>query len=64
MKWKRVKGAQLVRDKVTGQLKPLMTPCVTSSGNIFSDSLKDAACVSRDSELDHIKEESSEGKLT
>nr|KAG5705690.1 hypothetical protein BaRGS_026629 [Batillaria attramentaria] len=41
MKWKRVKGAQLVRDKVTGQLKPLMTPCVTSSGSHFAEVLKD-----------------------
>ena len=41
MKWKRVKGAQLVRDKVTGQLKPLMTPCVTSSGGHFAEVLKD-----------------------
>ena len=27
MKWKRVKGTQLAKDKVTGQLKPIaMTP--------------------------------------
>jgi len=25
MKWKRTKGAQLARDKVTGQLKPVVT---------------------------------------
>ena len=27
MKWKRVKGAQMAKDKVTGQLKPVtLTP--------------------------------------
>ncbi|XP_046380966.1 homeobox protein MOX-1-like [Haliotis cracherodii] len=62
MKWKRVKGAQLVRDKVTGQLKPLMTPCVTSSGGVFSDSLKDSNTGSRDP-MEHIKEEMKDAKL-
>ncbi|XP_041371377.1 homeobox protein MOX-2-like [Gigantopelta aegis] len=31
MKWKRVKGTKLVKDKVDGQLKPIMAPNVTSS---------------------------------
>ena len=26
MKWKRTKGAQMARDKVTGQLKPMVHP--------------------------------------
>lgn len=44
-----MKGAQLVRDKVTGQLKPVMTPCVSSSGARFADMLKDKAHSSVDS---------------
>ena len=31
MKWKRVKGTKLVKDKVDGQLKPIMAPNVTST---------------------------------
>lgn len=32
MKWKRVKGAQLGKDKITGQLKPMINPHVSESG--------------------------------
>jgi hypothetical protein len=31
MKWKRVKGTKLVKDKVDGQLKPVMADNVTST---------------------------------
>ncbi|KAL5010252.1 hypothetical protein ScPMuIL_012557 [Solemya velum] len=31
MKWKRVKGTKLVKDKVDGQVKPIMAPNVTST---------------------------------
>ncbi|KAH9499772.1 Homeobox protein MOX-2 [Bulinus truncatus] len=31
MKWKRVKGTKLVKDKVDRQLKPIMAPNVTST---------------------------------
>ena len=31
MKWKRVKGTKLVKDKVDGQMKPIMADSVTSS---------------------------------
>ncbi|KAK3105949.1 hypothetical protein FSP39_009336 [Pinctada imbricata] len=33
MKWKRVKGTKLVKDKVDGQLKPIMAPNISSSGD-------------------------------
>ena len=29
MKWKRVKGAKLAKDKVTGQMKPVVTELCT-----------------------------------
>ncbi|KAL5010253.1 hypothetical protein ScPMuIL_012558 [Solemya velum] len=47
MKWKRVKGAHLIKDKVTGQLKPLM-PSMTSpdSPMTFEDSLMRDSCPS------------------
>ncbi|XP_060079250.1 homeobox protein Hox-B6-like [Ylistrum balloti] len=31
MKWKRVKGAQLGKDKITGQIKPLISPHVSEN---------------------------------
>ncbi|CAI9720787.1 homeobox MOX-1-like [Octopus vulgaris] len=31
MKWKRVKGTKLVKDKVDGQIKPIMAPSITST---------------------------------
>ncbi|XP_076455774.1 uncharacterized protein LOC143290307 [Babylonia areolata] len=31
MKWKRVKGTKLVKDKVDGQMKPIMADTVTST---------------------------------
>ena len=31
MKWKRVKGTKLAKDKVDGHLKPIMAPNVTST---------------------------------
>ena len=37
MKWKRVKGTKLVKDKVDGQLKPIMTESVTSLHHVFND---------------------------
>lgn len=33
MKWKRVKGTKLVKDKVDGQLKPIMAPNVSSTAS-------------------------------
>lgn len=36
MKWKRVKGAQLVKDKVTGQLKPVLNVHATESSPLES----------------------------
>lgn len=59
MKWKRVKGAQLVKDKVTGQLKPLMTSSVTSTGSpirAYGDSLKDGNSVIKQTDFDYHDE--------
>jgi hypothetical protein len=33
MKWKRVKGTKLVKDKVDGQLKPIMAPNISSTAS-------------------------------
>lgn len=60
MKWKRVKGAQLVKDKVTGQLKPLMTSSVTSTGSPlrpFGESLKDPNSVIKQTDFDYHEKE-------
>lgn len=60
MKWKRVKGAQLVKDKVTGQLKPLMTSSVTSTGSpirSFGESLKDANSLIKTTDFDYNEKE-------
>ncbi|GAB1600806.1 motor neuron and pancreas homeobox protein 1 [Argonauta hians] len=59
MKWKRVKGAQLVKDKVTGQLKPLMTSSVTSTGSpirVFGDSLKEGNAIIKQTDFDYHNE--------
>lgn len=37
MKWKRVKGTKLVKDKVDGQIKPIMAPNITSTSANQSD---------------------------
>lgn len=39
MKWKRVKGAKLVKDKVTGQLKPILPPNVSVKGDMFTSAV-------------------------
>ena len=38
MKWKRVKGTKLAKDKVDGHLKPIMAPNVTSTCKPTCDS--------------------------
>lgn len=37
MKWKRVKGTKLVKDKVDGQMKPIMADSVTSTNSVMPD---------------------------
>ena len=37
MKWKRVKGTKLVKDKVDGQMKPIMADSVTSTNTVLPD---------------------------
>lgn len=48
MKWKRVKGTKLVKDKVDGQLKPIMADNVTSTNpslpDIVDSESQDACC--------------------
>lgn len=46
MKWKRVKGTKLVKDKVDGQLKPIMAPNITSTNasNEIDDSQRTSLC--------------------
>ena len=41
MKWKRVKGAQMAKDKVTGQLKPVTTSPPPHLSEEDMDTLKD-----------------------
>ncbi|KAI8737973.1 homeobox protein MOX-2, partial [Biomphalaria glabrata] len=41
MKWKRVKGTKLVKDKVDGQLKPIMAPNVTSTQHGVASGMTD-----------------------
>ena len=41
MKWKRVKGAQMAKDKVTGQLKPVVT---NEDGHIQPAETPSAGC--------------------
>lgn len=51
-----MKGAQLVKDKVTGQLKPVMTPNITSTGSpplsSYGDSFKDGNTGTTKSDFD------------
>ncbi|XP_069120592.1 homeobox protein MOX-2-like [Argopecten irradians] len=45
MKWKRVKGTKLVKDKVDGQLKPIMAPNITSTSvSQADDSQRTSVC--------------------
>ncbi|CAC5365279.1 MEOX [Mytilus coruscus] len=46
MKWKRVKGTKLVKDKVDGQLKPIMAPNITSTNanSEIEDSQRTTLC--------------------
>lgn len=46
MKWKRVKGTKLVKDKVDGQLKPIMAPNITSTNasSEIDDSQRTSLC--------------------
>lgn len=41
MKWKRVKGAQMAKDKVTGQLKPVTTSPPPNVSDEDKDVMKD-----------------------
>jgi hypothetical protein len=46
MKWKRVKGTKLVKDKVDGQLKPIMAPNITSTN--ASSEIDDSQIISKE----------------